>query len=93
MKALPASSSLSVHLDGIRLYRDDVEQLLGLLANAGMQVKIRDNSFEYPTLDELSAGAGRSPRSIKIEANLPDGAFKVLVQQLVKRMRDISKGG
>lgn len=72
MKALPASSSLSVHLAGVRLYRDDVEQLIGLLADAGMQVKIRDNSFEYSTLDELTTGAGRSPRTIKIEAKVPD---------------------
>lgn len=72
MKPLPASSSISVHMDGVRLYRDDVERLLGLLASARMEVKIKDDSFEYATLDEVATGAGRSPRILKIQAKIPD---------------------
>jgi hypothetical protein len=69
----------------VRLYRDDVEQLMGLLADAGMQVRIRDNSFEYSTLDELTAGAGRSPRTIKIEAKVPDSYKSVSLEFSSKR--------
>lgn len=75
MKPLPKPSTISVYLEGIRLYRDDIEQLLGLLTDAGMEVKIKDDAFEYTTLDELASGAGRSPRTVKLEAKV-DNEYK-----------------
>jgi hypothetical protein len=59
-------------MDGVRLYRDDVERILGLLAGAGLEVKIKDDSFEYSSLDEVSTGAGRSPRCLRIQAKMPN---------------------
>lgn len=72
VKPLPASSTIRVDMDGVRLYRDDVERILGLLAGAGLDVKIKDDSFEYSSLDEVSTGAGRSPRRLRIQAKIPD---------------------
>ena len=72
VKPLPASSSIHVRMAGVRLYRDDVERILSLLAGAGLEVKIKDDAYEYTSLDEVSTGAGRSPRCLKIRATMPD---------------------
>lgn len=77
MKPLPASSSIHVNMDGVRLYRDDVERVMSLLAGAGLVIKLKDDSFEYSSLDEVSTGAGRSPRRLNIQAKMPDSHLGV----------------
>jgi hypothetical protein len=64
-------------MDGVRLYRDDVEQIFSLLEGAGLEVKIKDDSFEYTSLDDVSTGAGRSPRRLKIQAKMLDSHLSI----------------
>lgn len=67
MKALPASKVSHNQFTGVRLYRDDIEAIVGLMKHEGLQVVISDSRFEYESVDELSRNAGSSPRELSVE--------------------------
>jgi hypothetical protein len=69
MKPLPRSKNVSVFLRGVRIYRDDVERMLTSMHEAGLTIKITDDTFEYDSLDELQKARGSSPRHLNIESS------------------------
>ena len=72
MKALPPSTNISAQFEAVRLYRDDLERVLGLLKDAGLEIRIADSRFEYESVDNLYQAAGRSPRRLEIEGIAPE---------------------
>lgn len=67
MKALPPSSRLAEHFGAVRLYRDDIQAVLDVMARAGLVIKITDARFEYDSLDDLTRSAGTSPKNVSFE--------------------------
>ncbi len=67
MKVLPPSSRLAEHFDAVRLYRDDIQAVLDVMARAGLVIKITDARFEYDSLDDLTRSAGTSPQNVSFE--------------------------
>ncbi len=57
---------LSEHLQGVFLFRDDVEAILDLMETRGLSVLLSDSDYEYDSLDELIKNRGLRPREIKI---------------------------
>ena len=66
MKPLPSSKDFYAFFGGVRVYRDDLERILGLMRHAGLTTTISDNTFEYESLDEFQKTRGNSPREMKI---------------------------
>ena len=54
MKSLPLRTTLLEQIDGVRLYRDDLERILGLFKAAGLAVTISDDAFQFDSLVLLS---------------------------------------
>ena len=72
MKALPPSTSIHEIVEGVRLYRDDLERIIGILKESGQHVVIADSSFQYESLDDLQRARGNSPESLRIDGSRPD---------------------
>ena len=65
MKNIPASDSVDEHLDGVRLYRDDLDRIVKLVGDAGLKVAIRDETVAFDSLDEVATVRGESPSSCR----------------------------
>lgn len=72
MKPVAASPWVSEHLKGVRLYRDDLDVVVGLLRQAGLRVRLLDEAFEYESLDEVAKRVGDSPKRLEIEGRNPE---------------------
>lgn len=77
MKSLPRSTNIYQQVDAVRLYRDDLERVVGLLGDAGFSITIADGSFEYESFDELQKAQGKSPQNLKIEAIDPSSRHRI----------------
>ena len=73
MKPLPRSASISGFYRGVRIYRDDLERIIGLLRDTNLTIKITDDSFEYETLEDLQRTRGNTPRVLRIDAQRSSG--------------------
>ena len=75
MKKIPDSTDFSKEYKGIQLYRDDIELILSVLEENKSDVKIKDNTYEYDSLDELIEKCGITPIYFEIRAKFkPDGS-------------------
>ena len=77
MKARPPRTSVSEHIEGVRLYLEDLEELLGLLTASGLSVRISDDAFDYDSFDEVQRKSGTSLPSISVEAKDTDSSRSV----------------
>lgn len=72
MKTLPPKTSISEHIEGVRLYLEDLDELQGLLLANNLTISITDDTFEYNSFKEVEEKNGRSPRKLSIEATEKD---------------------
>lgn len=72
MKRVDESEYLALHLPPVRLYRGDVENLIDILTNSGLNVVISDSEFTYDDLDELRAHRGTEIKELKIDGADPE---------------------
>jgi hypothetical protein len=78
VKPIPQFEPFAENFRRVRLYRDDLETIIGTLQKARLKVSIRDNDFEYETLDEVKKRRGNSPRDIRITALSTDEGYLML---------------
>lgn len=71
MKSLAQSWYVSDVFEGVCLYRDDLERIIGLLRDGGFSIVRSDGSFQYDSIDALQKAQGNFPRKLRIEAKPP----------------------
>jgi len=81
MKAIPRSTSVHEQLVAVRLYRDDLERIVGLLRDAGLDTLVADSSFRYDSFDELQKVQGKSPGHLTIEGKEPESHDSVSISK------------
>ena len=87
MKKIPDSSGSSKDYEGIQLYRDDIELILFVLQENQFVVEIKDEEFEYDSLDELIEKRGITPTYFGINAELKYERHIASVSLSFKRKR------
>lgn len=55
----------------VSLYREDLDELLGVLAKYCSKVKISDHQYEYDSFEELERERGKSLRGLKLTGQFP----------------------
>ncbi len=78
MKRLPQSSNIYEAIEPVRVSLDDLEDIVGQLNNAGLEVLIRSDNIQYDSLQELREHRGLSVRSLDIEARIREHGYRKL---------------
>lgn len=66
----PASQYLVTR--GVRLFRDDIEELIDLLKARSLEVTLSDPTYQYETLQEVIDARGIKPRELSCEGKMAD---------------------
>jgi hypothetical protein len=84
VKPIPRSNFSKIYT-GVRIYRDDLHRIFGLMQKANMEITITDETFEYESLDDLQKAAGNTPRGITIEGR--DASFRRVALSMFEQYR------
>lgn len=67
----PIRHTLTAQIPVLRMYREDLDQLLLIFENAGAKVVISDKEYRYESLDDMKAHVGDRLVNIDIQAEHP----------------------
>ena len=85
MKTLATTGYERAEFEHVRLYRDDLDRIIGLMSASGLKVRLCDAYFEYESLDEFAEKKGESPRRFQIEV-LNEREFDIFSMSYRSRM-------
>ena len=71
----PIRHTLTARLKNLKMYREDVEQLVSLFERDCERIVISDNKYRYDSLDEMKAKAGTRIKSLDISGENPGIRF------------------
>jgi hypothetical protein len=71
----PIRHTLTAQIPFLRMYREDLDQLLLLFDRAGAKVTISDKQYRYDSLDDMKAHVGPRVVTIDIQAENPSVHF------------------
>lgn len=58
-------------IPAVKLFREDLEEIINILKENGGEISISDKKYEYDSLDELEKETGSTIRSLEIKSRRP----------------------
>jgi hypothetical protein len=80
----PIRHTLMAQIATLRMYREDLDQLLLLFDRAGAKFTISDKQFRYDSLDDMKSHTGVRIADLDIQAEHPAVHFLLNQSQIVK---------
>lgn len=72
MRRLPTAEETAYFFPRVRLFYDDLEEIIGQMNATGLIVTIRSDNYAFDSLDDLRANRGDRPRRMVLDGRLPE---------------------
>lgn len=80
MEKKTSPTQLGITTGSIRIYRDDLEEIITILKEVCKEVIIEDNEYRYDSLDEVLTKHGPNPKQLSINSRDPLVIFNVRIK-------------
>ncbi len=78
MRRLPESKRLYVAVKEARVFRDDLEDIVSLFSEAGLQVQVSAGNYAFDSLEEMHKHTGARPKEVTIKGVDPADRWSAL---------------
>jgi|GEM_PF-4575887 hypothetical protein len=74
----------SINVDNVKIFLDDLEQLIDEIENSEFTYTLKDSEFEYKSLKEIKSKKGINPKEIQFDIRNPKETFGFITVKFKK---------
>ncbi len=90
MKRLPDSTGVYESLDGARIFRDDIDDILSFLEQGGLRIEITSRNYAFDSIEDVETHLGSRPAALTIRGFSKERTFRAVEIEIEGRRLTLS---